>query len=93
VAPAAAGVIRRALRVWRQAKAARRGVVLRDNWGSVFTGDIKNNGIVIFGHSAYSHSLRIPWVTEPAVENVGSLLNWRCRIPPDSTAGIPNSDS
>jgi tetratricopeptide (TPR) repeat protein len=63
-----------------KARASNRGVVLRDNWATVLTGDVEGDVVVANGeHHAFA--LHIPAVRHPVPENVGSLLNWRSRIP------------
>jgi hypothetical protein len=80
VVPEDAVVILRFIRNTFSARAASRGVVLRDNGGLVNTGVIKGSVVVVNGER-YAFSVSIPWVRSPELENVGSLLTWQSRVP------------
>ena len=80
VVPEDAVVILRFIRNTFSARAASRGVVLRDNGGLVNTGVIRGNVVIVNGER-YAFSVSIPWVRSPELENVGSLLTWQSRVP------------
>jgi hypothetical protein len=63
-----------------KARASKRGVVLRDNWGAVLAGDVEGD-VVVANREHYAFALHVPGVRDPVPENVGSPLNWRSRIP------------
>ena len=62
------------------ARASERGVVLRDQLGTVITGDIDGDVVIVNGQQ-YDFSLHVPYVNDPVPQNIASALTWRSRIP------------